>query len=119
MDSENRTALYFACLECNLRVVRFLISKNADPRIAHVLDDHHQETPLGCAVHWGYTEVVRRVLGGSFRQIYSWKQMNTAKQILKQSDIFGRGVKIRKSKLFYVKNICNSKILLINEPVCV
>lgn len=59
VDSHNRTALYLACSVCNLRVVRFLLRRNADPRIAFVVDEKMEETPLGCAVRWGYVEVVR------------------------------------------------------------
>ena len=61
VDSQNRTALYWACLDCNLRVVRFLVARNADPRIAHMVDEKTEETPLECAVRWGYVEVVSRV----------------------------------------------------------
>lgn len=60
MDSQNRTALYLACYNCNLAMVRFLVARNADPRIARVLDEKTEETPLGCAVRWGYVEVVSR-----------------------------------------------------------
>lgn len=49
-----------ACVDCNLRVVRFLIERNADPRIACVMDEKTVETPLGCAVRWGYVELVSR-----------------------------------------------------------
>ena len=49
--------MYLACTDCNLQLLRFLISKNADPRIAYVIDEKTEETPLGCAVRWGYTEV--------------------------------------------------------------
>ena len=59
VDSQNRTALYLACSVCNLRLVRFLLRRNADPRIACVVDEKMEETPLGCAVRWGYVEVVR------------------------------------------------------------
>lgn len=59
VDSQNRTALYLSCSVCNLRLVRFLLQRNADPRIAHVVDEKLEETPLGCAVRWGYVEVVR------------------------------------------------------------
>ena len=41
-------------------MVRFLVARNADPRIARVLDEKTEETPLGCAVRWGYVEVVSR-----------------------------------------------------------
>lgn len=60
MDSHGRTALYLACVDCNLRVVRFLIERNADPRIGCVMDEKTVETPLGCAVRWGYVELVSR-----------------------------------------------------------
>ena len=53
-----RTALYLACVDCNLRVVKFLIERNADPRIGCVVDEKSVETPLGCAVRWGYVELV-------------------------------------------------------------
>lgn len=52
--------MYLACMYCNLRLLRFLIERNADPRIAHVIDEKTEETPLGCAVRWGYTEVASR-----------------------------------------------------------
>ena len=60
VDSQNRTALYLACADCNLRLVRFLLSRSADPRIAFVIDEKTEETPLGCAIRWGYVEVVSR-----------------------------------------------------------
>ena len=60
MDSENRTALYLACLECNLKVVKFLLKRHADPTIARKIDRKHEETPLGCAIRWGYTDLVSR-----------------------------------------------------------
>ena len=56
MDSENRTALYLACLECNLKVVKFLLKRHADPTIARKID----RRPLGCAIRWGYTDLVSR-----------------------------------------------------------
>ncbi|KAK8804909.1 hypothetical protein WA171_006874 [Blastocystis sp. BT1] len=62
VDSRNRTAMYLACTDCNLQLLRFLISKNADPRIAYVIDEKTEETPLGCAVRWGYTEVAKLLL---------------------------------------------------------
>lgn len=58
MDNHGRTALYLACVDCNLRVVKFLIERNADPRIGCVVDEKSVETPLGCAVRWGYVELV-------------------------------------------------------------
>lgn len=57
MDSYNRTALYIACMQCNLAMLRFLIKHHANPSIACVMDEKTEETPLGCAVRWGYTEV--------------------------------------------------------------
>lgn len=58
MDNEHRTAFYLACMECNLEVVRFLIKRKANPMIARIIDTKHQETPLGCAIRWGYTSLV-------------------------------------------------------------
>lgn len=58
MDGEHRTALYLACLECNLKVVKFLLKRNADPTIARKVDSKHEETPLGCAIRWGYIDLV-------------------------------------------------------------
>lgn len=64
MDSKNRTALYLACMDCNLRLLKWLMEKNADPRIAYMVDEKTEETPLGCAVRWGYTEVTsKRMIG--------------------------------------------------------
>jgi len=60
VDSKNRTALYLACMDCNLHLLKWLMEKNADPRIAYVIDEKTEETPLGCAVRWGYTEVTSR-----------------------------------------------------------
>ena len=45
MDNHGRTALYLACVDCNLRVVKFLIERNADPRIGCVVDEKSVETP--------------------------------------------------------------------------
>lgn len=61
MDAQNRTALYWACTECNLRIVRYLLRKGADPRIACMIDKKNEETPLGCAIRWGYVSLVSRV----------------------------------------------------------
>lgn len=58
MDEENRTALYLACLECNVEVVQFLLERGANATIARRVDSRHEETPLGCAVRWGYTRLV-------------------------------------------------------------
>ena len=58
VDNENRTAFYLACMECNLDVVRFLIKRRANPIIARMIDEEHSETPLGCAIRWGYTTLV-------------------------------------------------------------
>ena len=60
VDSNNRTALYIACMQCNIAMVRFLIKRNANPSIACMIDDKNEETPLGCAVRWGYTEVTSK-----------------------------------------------------------
>ncbi|KAK8815069.1 hypothetical protein WA556_007104 [Blastocystis sp. ATCC 50177/Nand II] len=62
VDNHGRTALYLACVDCNLRVVKFLIERNADPRIGCVVDEKSVETPLGCAVRWGYVELVKVLL---------------------------------------------------------
>ena len=62
MDGQNRTALYWACTECNLRIVRYLLTRKADPRIACVIDEKTEETPLGCAIRWGYVSLVSRYM---------------------------------------------------------
>ena len=36
VDSKNRTALYLACMDCNIHLLKWLMEKNADPRIAYV-----------------------------------------------------------------------------------
>ena len=41
-------------------MLRFLIKRNANPSIACMIDDKNEETPLGCAVRWGYTEVTSK-----------------------------------------------------------
>ena len=58
MDEESRTALYLASSECNLEVVGFLLERGANATIARRVDSRHEETPLGCAVRWGYTRLV-------------------------------------------------------------
>jgi len=64
VDEENRTALYLACLECNVEVVQFLLERGANATIARRVDSRHEETPLGCAVRWGYTRLVSGGGGG-------------------------------------------------------
>ena len=41
-------------------VVRFLIKRKANPTIARMIDDKQSETPLGCAIRWGYTALVSK-----------------------------------------------------------
>lgn len=60
VDSQNRTALYLACTECNLRIVKYLLKRKANPRIACMIDEKNEETPLGCSIRWGYISLVSR-----------------------------------------------------------
>lgn len=100
VDSRNRTAMYLACTDCNLQLLRFLISKNADPRIAYVIDEKTEETPLGCAVRWGYTEVASRYLGQDETQNYYWKSLRIVRRRLRQLLICENDVEIKKSELY-------------------
>ena len=45
MDSKNRTALYLACMDCNIHLLKWLMEKNADPRIAYVIDEKTEDEP--------------------------------------------------------------------------
>eukprot|EP00753_Platysulcus_tardus_P019464 PLAT7227.3.p2 GENE.PLAT7227.3~~PLAT7227.3.p2 ORF type:complete len:185 (+),score=79.47 PLAT7227.3:46-555(+) len=64
VDSENRTALYWAAQTGNERLLNMLLSYQADHMIAAVVDDDEEEweTPLECAARWGFRAIVVALL---------------------------------------------------------
>ena len=64
VDGRNRTALYLAARNGNMRLLEFLLERGGNPCIACDAedDDDVAESPLECAARWGHHAAVERLL---------------------------------------------------------